>query len=106
FIRSLSPEFRIACCAKCPDLPPEIEFCCVVGKLQLLTGDWIVPAASQWPPELRRQGIPAVALPLGHFELVRSERGAEMIAKLAREKLRRWTPEEVAQFEEVIGEKK
>jgi pimeloyl-ACP methyl ester carboxylesterase len=105
FIKSLSPEVRVARGARCPDLCPELEFCCVVGKLPRLSGDWIVPAASQWPPELRRQGIPAVVVPLGHFELVRSAHGARVVSELAREKLTRWTPAEVEQFERIIGER-
>jgi pimeloyl-ACP methyl ester carboxylesterase len=107
FIRSLSPACRKEQCEKCGRAIPEsLEVCCVVCKLPRLASDTIVPAESQWPDLAQRQGIPAVLLEVNHFDGVRSARGAEKVAELAKGKLTRWTPDEVEQARKALfGEK-
>lgn len=107
FIKSLAPQPRQQQCLRCKPLANGLEVCCVVCKLPRLSGDTIVPAASQWPEEIQKQGIPAALVPVNHFDAVRSPEGAAVIAELAREKLTRWTPEQVEQGRKTLmGEKK
>ena len=106
FIKSLAPLPRQQQCLKCKPLADGLEVCCVVCKLPRMAGDTIVPAASQWPEEFQKQGIPAALLPVNHFDAVRSPEGAEVIAELAREKLVRWTPEQVEQGRKTLMERK
>jgi hypothetical protein len=105
FIKSLSPSSRMRHCEAGRPVDEDIEFCCLVCKLPRRSSDRIVPADSQWPPELRRQGVPAVCVPLDHFDVVRTGPGAEVIAGLARIKSTRWTPEQVEQFERHLDRK-
>ncbi len=103
FIRSLSPGCRKEQCEKCGrPIPESIEICCVVCKLPRLATDTIVPTESQWPDLAQRQGIPAVLMEINHFDAVRSARGAEKVAELAKGKLTRWTPDEVEQARKAL----
>jgi pimeloyl-ACP methyl ester carboxylesterase len=106
FIKSLAPAPRQQQCLKCKPIADGLEVCCVVCKLPRFAGDSIVPAASQWPEEFQKQGIPAALVPVNHFEAVRSPEGAAVIAELAREKLTRWTPEQVEQGRRTLMERK
>jgi hypothetical protein len=76
-------------------IPPGVEFVCVVGT-GTLTGDGLVQLRAQWPEDLQFQGIPAVAVAATHWATVRSARGAELVARLVRERQPRWTRDEVA----------
>lgn len=107
FIKSLAPDCRKGQCEKCGrPIPATLEMCCIVCKLPRLSSDTIVPVESQWPEHTRRQGIPAALLEVNHFDAVRSARGVEKVAELAKGKLTRWTPEEVDQASKVLfGEK-
>lgn len=102
FIKSLAPAPRQQQCLRCKPLANGLEVCCVVCKLPRLSGDTIVPAASQWPEAFQKEGIPAALIPVNHFDAVRSAEGATVIAGLAREKLTRWTPEQVEQGRRVL----
>ncbi len=109
---SLSCEARQQCLRERADrkIPASVEFVCVVGRLPVeasvqvgdeaakeLIGDGVVTAESQWSEDLRRQGIPAVVLPMGHNSVLRTEAGIAKVAELVREKQPRWTPEKVAE---------
>ena len=102
FIRSLAPPAREAACRGCPKLPPEIEFCCVVCKLSWAAGDTVVAADSQWPVDLCAQGVPAVVVPVSHMDAVKDEMAVRTIVGLARHRLVRWTPAQVAQGRHVL----
>ena len=107
FIKSLAPRPRLRQCLRCKPMADGLEVCCVVCKLPRLAGDTIVPAASQWPEEFQKQGIPAALVPVNHFDAVRSPEGAAVIAELARERLTRWTPEQVEQGRQrLLGSRK
>lgn len=99
FIRSLAPNLRKA--SFC-ELAPEVEFCCLVCKLPRLAGDSVVTAASQWPEDLQRQGIPAVVVPVTHFEAMKDPKAVAQLAELVKGKLTRWTPEQVAAIRKVL----
>lgn len=103
FIKSLAPDCRKLQSEKCGrPIPVSLEICCVVCKLPRLATDTIVPAESQWPDLAQKQGIPAVLMEVNHFDAVRSARGADKVAELAKGKLTRWTPEEVEQARKAL----
>jgi pimeloyl-ACP methyl ester carboxylesterase len=76
-------------------IPTGVEFVCVVGT-GTVNGDGLVHLRCQWPEDLQFQGIPAVALAATHWAAVRTARGAELAARLVRERQPRWDREEVA----------
>jgi pimeloyl-ACP methyl ester carboxylesterase len=76
-------------------IPPGVEFVCIVGT-GTVTGDGLVQLRCQWPEDLQMQGIPAVALAATHWAAVRTNRGAELAARLVREHQPRWGPDELA----------
>jgi pimeloyl-ACP methyl ester carboxylesterase len=103
FIKSLAPDFRKAQCEACSKpIPEAVEVCCVVCKMPRLATDTIVAVRSQWPDVAQKQGIPAVLLEVNHFDGVRSARGAEMVAELAKGKLTRWDEAQVAQAKKAL----
>ncbi len=75
-------------------IPDHVKFVCVIGDGGG-AGDFVVSDDTQWPPDLRAQGIPAIQLRTLHFTVMRSRRAAERIAELLRSEQPRWTPEEV-----------
>ena len=102
FLRSLTPAAREKPADKIEPLQQTIEFCCVVCKLSGFSGDSVVSASSQWPEELQAQGIPAVVVPAGHKEAVRSETAVSVITQLARRPILRWRPEQVQQVRQQL----
>ena len=48
-------------------------------------GDGLVSNRSQYPPDLQQQGIPAYPFPSTHWMVLRSQKGAELTARLVRE---------------------
>jgi len=103
FVQSLSPAVRLA--AKIGiDSPPEdkVEMACVVCKLRRLDGDGLVHLASQWPDSCRACGIPAVVVPVSHWEAMLNPAAVKVIGEVAREKLTRWSPEEVERARRVL----
>jgi len=91
-------------------IPATVEFVCVVGRLPTDAtgknddgsetappGDGVVAVDSQWSDDLRRQGIPAVLLPMGHNSVLRTQAGIDKVAELVREKQPRWSQEKVAE---------
>jgi pimeloyl-ACP methyl ester carboxylesterase len=96
FVQSLSKESCIRALEQRQGkkIPDGVEFVCVVGN-GLVTGDGVVSTRSQWPEDLQAQGVPAVTLGTEHWEALRSERAAQVIAALARVGQPRWNPAQV-----------
>ena len=93
FIDSLTEETRKECLKTRKDkrIPEGVDFVCLLanGKDGSDT-DGVVPCRSQWSEDLRQQGIPVVVLGLSHREPMRSERGADTLARLVRDKQPCW----------------
>jgi pimeloyl-ACP methyl ester carboxylesterase len=105
-------------------IPADVEFVCVVARLQLpllgprekgahaghgllRAGDGIVSAVCQWTPELQEQGIPAVALSAGHSGVVHGRPGIDVITRLVREHVLRWDAAAVAAARQrILGDEK
>ncbi len=81
FVRSLSGEARAARRALGKRIPEEVSFAVVVAA-GAGAGDLVVRCESQWPPDLRDAGIPAIRLTTTHFTVMRSPWTAEAIASL------------------------
>jgi len=98
FLRSLTKDARRKALEARRDrrIPEGVQFACVVGT-GTRGGDGLVARESQWPEDLQRQGIPAVALDVTHVTAMRNARGAETIKRLIVEDLRRWPQQQVAQ---------
>jgi hypothetical protein len=60
-------------------------------------GDGIVSRSSQWSEDLQKQGIPAHLLRAAHWDSVKIARAVELIGRLVREAVPRWSPEQVSQ---------
>jgi hypothetical protein len=122
FLHSLSKEGRERCLAERVGrtVPASVEFVCLVGDLDVAVnvtasvefgegqvvslavsgsgrGDGLVSTRSQWPADLQEQGVPAVPLAVSHFRAVRSQAGAQAVARLVREKQPRWSAAQVAE---------
>ncbi len=108
FVKSLTPDARTeAVKANKNSLGKDVEIACVVCKLKLVETDGLVPTRSQWPEELQRCGVPAVFAPVSHFDAMQHPATVKRIAELAREKLTRWSPDEVEKARKVLfGEPK
>jgi pimeloyl-ACP methyl ester carboxylesterase len=104
FLNGLSPEGRALCLRQRANrrIPPQVQFVCVVGIGEGRDTDGVVPCACQWTPDLQKQGIPAVAVPVTHWQSMRSLRGAEAIAALVREDQPRWDPGRVRTVRKAI----
>lgn len=100
FVQSLATEARGA--ELCSKAHEKIEMACVVCKLRRLEWDGLVKIGSAWPEECQKCGIPAVLLPVSHWEAMHGEANAKVIAELAREKLTRWSAEEVEKAKKVL----
>jgi pimeloyl-ACP methyl ester carboxylesterase len=96
FVQSLAPAARAESARRVRSLvSPRVEMVCVVCKLRGIDGDGLVHLASQWPEDLRQQGIPAVVAASSHWQAPRSGPGVAVIAELARTRLTRWSAEQV-----------
>ncbi|MFO0938389.1 MAG: alpha/beta fold hydrolase [Gemmataceae bacterium] len=104
FVKSLLPEFRKIATVRGPKLPEDVEFCCMVCQGGKRLSDTIVEFDSQWPEDLQKQGIPVVLVPSYHNEAVKAEVPVKMIGELAREKIVRWSTEDVNKARKVIFE--
>lgn len=96
FIESLSDQARRVRLGERAEkrIPDGVEFVSIVGDGGGL-GDFVVADDSQWPDDLRLQGIPAVQVRSAHFTAMRSDKVADEIARLVRDAQPRWTPEQV-----------
>lgn len=103
FVESLAPAARIAATRANPHpLGKGVEAVSVVCKLPALDTDGLVAVPSQWPDDLQQLGIPAVLVTTNHFTVMYEPAAAKQIAELVREKLTRWSPEEVSQARRVL----
>lgn len=103
FIGSMLPNVRRQWRDKCGcDLPKDVQFCCVVCKLPRLAGDSVVAASSQWPEELQKQGVSAVAVRCSHFGAMTGEKPIAAIAEVLNGKVKRWDEEEVTTARKVL----
>jgi hypothetical protein len=100
FVESLATEPR-ATQTVC-QLPEQIEMACVVCKLPRLDWDGLVHLSSAWPEDCQKCGIPVVLLPVSHWEAMHGEANARVLAELARERLTRWSPEQVEQARKIL----
>jgi hypothetical protein len=80
----------------------KVELACVVCKLKRLDADGLVNIQSQWPREWRKLGVPAVLQECNHWDAMLNSDVTRTIGELAREKLTRWTAEEVEQAERAL----
>lgn len=96
FLHSLTRVERLKCSVLRGDkkIPEKVQFVCVVGVAGTY-GDGVVSCQSQWPPELQKQGIPAVRLATTHFTVFRAPKTAERVAELVRDNHPRWPEEKV-----------
>jgi hypothetical protein len=62
----------------------------------------VVKVSSQWPEDLQQQGVPAVLTTASHFDVMHTATTAKIIAKLVREKITRWSPDEVEKARKVL----
>ncbi len=97
FVRSLTKDARARALKDraAKHIPAGLPFVCVVGDGVGL-GDGVVANESQWPPDLRGQGVPAVVLRTTHFTVVRSQAEVQRLTDLVRAAIPRWTPAQVA----------
>jgi pimeloyl-ACP methyl ester carboxylesterase len=103
FVQSLTPSARFEGFRLSKKLlSPKLEMACIVCKVRRIEGDGLVPLASQWPDELQQQGVPAVLLSMSHWEVMTTTAGNRVIADLMREKLARWSPNQVDQARKVL----
>lgn len=87
-------------------IPDKVEFCCLVGVAGTY-GDGVVAGPSQWPPDLQKQGIPAIRLNTAHFTVMRAPQTIDKIGVLIREPQARWTQEKVESMRKsILGELK
>jgi len=101
-IKSLDPKTRINISEYANPLSKEIEFVCVVCKVRGIPGDTLVGLDSQWPIDLQKQGIPASLVAINHFDAMKASHSVNLIGELAREKLVRWTPEQVETGRQIL----
>jgi pimeloyl-ACP methyl ester carboxylesterase len=104
FLSSLTKSARQRAAAERGDrtIPPGVEFVCVVGT-GTVVGDGLVNCRCQWPEDLQRQGVPAVALAATHWTAVRGAKGIELLARLVREPQPRWDIEQVRAARKRLG---
>jgi pimeloyl-ACP methyl ester carboxylesterase len=107
-------------------IPAKVEFVCLVGDLQPYSidaglplgcgysfsicaaadpyGDGLVAAESQWPVDLRRQGIPMVTVDADHCEIMHDETAVAAITEIVRSKQPRWDEQRLSQAAKALGE--
>jgi pimeloyl-ACP methyl ester carboxylesterase len=97
FVQSLTKEARSRAMEERQGkrIPDGVDFVCVVGN-GLGKGDGVVSTRSQWPEDLQAQGVPAFGLDTEHWKAMQTEKGAQLIAQLVRERQPRWAPAQVA----------
>lgn len=103
FLRSLTRDHRRTLLddRKEKRIPGGVQFVCVVGT-GAPGGDGLVARESQWSSDLRKQGIPVVALDVTHVSAMRSAKSAEALAKLVLKDLPRWEEARVARARKEI----
>jgi pimeloyl-ACP methyl ester carboxylesterase len=107
FLHSLTPEARQAFGQQRNGIKvsPAIEFVCIVANGAIL-GDGIVPTDSQWPQDLRDQGIPATVLFISHFTAMRAKTGIDCLAETMRNVQGRVSAERIGLIRKELADKK
>lgn len=100
FVQSLTAESRAK--VRPQKLADRIDMACVVCKLKLIDADGLVSTPSQWPEECRKCGVPAALVAVNHWDAMVDPGSVKMIGELVREKLARWSPEEVERAKKVL----
>ena len=107
FIDCLSEEGRAQCLKgrSTKQIPARIQFLCVVARGDGVSGtDGVVPCISQWPEDLRKQGIPAVGLLGGHRDMMNEAKLAVSLGRLICAPQPRWNAERIEQArKEILG---
>jgi pimeloyl-ACP methyl ester carboxylesterase len=106
FLHSLTKEGRAASLKirTGKRIPLHLSFVSVVGDGAGL-GDGVVSRESQWPADLRAQGIPVYHWRTTHFTVMRSQTEIKRLADLVRDPQPRWTPVQVALMKKELGVK-
>ncbi len=103
FVQSLTPEARAeATRQNTRAVGKDVEIVCVVCKIKRVETDGLVFIRSQWPDDLQQLGVPAVLCPINHFEVMLNAGSVKTVAELAREKLTRWSADEVEKARKVL----
>lgn len=103
FVRSLTPETRAeGAKSNTHTLGKKVEFACVVCKLKRVESDGVVVTRSQWPEDLQRLGVPAVLSTVSHVDAMQNADTAKLIAELVRQKVIRWSPDEVEKARKIL----
>lgn len=105
YIKSLAPTPRLEALKERLAFPRSIDICCVMCKVTKLPHDIMVTLDSQWPSEIRQQGIPATLVNANHFEILKSPQGVSTVADLAKSKLVRWGDADIKQAQAIIFSK-
>jgi len=103
YIRSLAPTPRQDVLRAAANFPSSVEYCAVVCKVTKLPNDILVGVESQWPAELRAQGLPATLVNANHFEILKSPQGVSTVVDLAKSKLVRWNADQTMQAASIIN---
>ncbi|VTT96366.1 : Abhydrolase_6 [Gemmataceae bacterium] len=101
FVESLAPAVR-AQVAGTGKLDDKLQIACVVCKVKRIEADGLVRLPSQWPDDCRKAGVPAVLVQTDHWHAMLAPQSVKVLGELAREKLTRWTPEEVEKAQRVL----
>lgn len=101
FVESLAPAVRIKAVGS-GKLDDKIQVACVVCKVKRIEADWLVKLPSQWPEDCRKAGVPAVLVQTDHWHAMLAPQSVKVISELAREKLTRWTPDEIEKAQKVL----
>ena len=103
FVESCIPSVRQSMLQRSQRLiPPKVEFATVVCKIPGFDGDVLVWMEAAWPDDLQKQGIPVALVGINHFDAMKGHASVKVIAELTREKLARWSPEQVEQARRVM----
>jgi pimeloyl-ACP methyl ester carboxylesterase len=103
FVHSLAPDPRAAANRASKRLiAPRVQAVSVVCKLPGVDADGLLTVATQWPPLLQQQGVPAVLVYDSHWTVMRTPAGVRVITELVRDPLVRWSPEQVEVARKVL----
>ncbi len=107
FIQSMSPEVREAMAKdRTAKLPANVEFGCLLCKVNRGDGDTVVSLKSQWPDDLQAQGVPVVLATCGHLEAMTCEQVTKEVLKLVGGRIVKWDDDKTTQARRYLfGEK-
>jgi pimeloyl-ACP methyl ester carboxylesterase len=127
FLTSLTSDARTKRCEESGKVIPDgVEFVCLVGDLEPYSigtpawleswvplgfrvcadpfGDGLVSADSQWPADLREQGVPMMRVDADHCEMMHCEQTISTINHVVRSSQPRWDAQRLASSQEALGE--